>query len=165
MVTEDLPRRDRDHSSTAPPTAITGEPAHPEHVGVALRAIAAGAASGVGAVALVMWLVRTLQLSGRAPLAPTPGDDIATLILLGWTGGALLAGFAAFALMAPLRSGYRRGGFAMVAGFATLLLSFVTAPVDSLLGRWGLLGLTALSGALLLGLLRSVRRGAAAPEV
>lgn len=140
------------------PVAITGEPAHPEHVGLALRAILAGAAAGVGLVSLVMWLVRTLQLSGLAPLAPTPSDDIATIILMGWTGGALMGGFAAFALMAPLVSSYRRGGLAMVAGFATLLCSFITAPVDSLFGRWGLLGLTALAGLALLLLLRSVRR-------
>ncbi len=157
-------RDGRDTAAPALPTAITGEPAHPEHVGLALRAIGAGAAGGVGTVSLVMWLVRTLQLSGLAPLSPSPSDHIATIILLGWTGGALLGGLAAFALMAPLVSSYRRGGLAMVAGFGTLLCSFITAPVDSLLGRWGLLGLTAVAGLLLLLLLRSVRRRGGPPE-
>ncbi len=157
-------RDGRDAAAPALPAAITGEPARPEHVGLALRAIAAGAAAGVGSVALVMWLVRTLQLSGLAPLSPTPSDNIATIILLGWTGGALLGGLAAFALMAPLVSSYRRGGLAMVAGFGTLLFSFITAPVDSLLGRWGLLGLAALAGLLLILLLRSVRRCTGPPE-
>ncbi len=141
-------------------TSPTGEPAAPEHVGLALRAIAAGTAGGVAAVAVMMWLVRTLQESGLAPLAPTPADDIATIILLGWTGGALLGGFAAFALMAPLTSSYRRGGLAMVAGFATLLVSFVTAPVDSFFGRWGLLGLAAVAAVAMVGLLRRLRRQA-----
>jgi len=130
---------------------------------VALRAIAAGAVAGVGVVSLVMWLVRTLQLNGLAPLTPTPADTLATLILLGWTGGAVAGGLIAFGLLAPLVSSYRRGGLAMVAGFGTLLLSFVTAPVDSLLGPWGLLGLAAATAAALILLLRSVRRGGAPP--
>lgn len=138
-------------------TSATGEPAHPEHVGLALRAIAAGSLVGSAAVSLVMWLVRTLQESGLAPLAPKPSDGIATIILLGWTGGALIAGLAAFALMAALVSSYRRGGLAMVAGFGTLLVSFITAPVDKLLGRWGLLGLAAASVVGFLLLLRSIR--------
>jgi hypothetical protein len=141
-------------------TSPTGEPAAPEHVGLALRAISAGTAGGVAVVAVMMWLVRTLQESGVAPLAPTPADDIATFILLGWTGGALLGGFAAFALMAPLASSYRRGGLAMVAGFATLLVSFVTAPVDSFFGRWGLLGLAAVAAMAMVRLLGRLRRQA-----
>ena len=38
-----------------------------------------------------------------------------------------------------------------------LLVSFITAPVDSLLGRWGLLGLTALSAGLFLLMARRAR--------
>jgi hypothetical protein len=136
------------------PTSPTGEPAAPEHVGLALRAMAAGALAGLGAVSTVMWLVRTLQISGAAPLQPRPSDMIANLVLFGWLGGALFGAATAWSIMAPIASAYRRGGFAMVAGFGTLLLSFVTAPVDSLLGRWGLLGLPAVAALFVLALLR-----------
>ncbi len=135
-----------------PPTSPTGEPAAPEQVGLAFRAMLSGALAGLTLIAAAMWLMRTLQAAGRAPTAPTPGDAVATLVLLAWVGGAGIAGLLAWGLMAPIRSAYRRGGFAMVAGFGTLPLAFVTAPVDALLGRWGLLGLAAASascGALL----------------
>lgn len=139
------------------PRSPTGEPAAPEHIGLALRALAAGSLAGVGAVSTVMWLVRTLQLSGAAPLAPRPSDMIANLVLLGWLGGALFGAGLAWGLMAPIASAYRRGGFAMVAGFGTLLLAFITAPVDSLFGRWGLLGLTGVATLIVVVVLR--RRG------
>jgi hypothetical protein len=52
--------------------------------------------------------------------------------------------------MSPIASAYRRGAFAMVAGLATLLAAMITAPVDQVLGRWGLLGLGAAAGLLFL---------------
>ena len=135
------------------PLSPTGEPAAPEHVGLAFRAMAAGALAGLGAVSTVMWLVRTLQLSGAAPLTPRPSDMIANLVLFGWLGGALIGAAIAWRIMAPMASTYRRGGFAMVAGFATLVLAFVTAPIDSLFGRWGLLGVAAVAALLIMALL------------
>ena len=140
------------------PLSPTGEPAAPEQVGLALRALAAGALAGLGAVSTVMWLVRTLQVSGAAPLAPGPSDMIANLVLLGWLGGALFGAAVSWSIMAPIASTYRRGGFAMVAGFGTLLLAFVTAPVDSLFGRCGLLGLTGLAALIVVLVLRWTRR-------
>jgi hypothetical protein len=142
------------------PLSPTGEPAAPEHVGLALRALTAGALAGLGTVSAVMWLVRTLQLSGAAPLAPGPSDMIANLVLLGWLGGALFGAAVAWGVMAPIASTYRRGGFAMVAGFGTLLLAFVTAPVDSLFGRWGLLGLTGIAALMVVVMLRGTGRSA-----
>ena len=139
----------------------TGEPAAPDHVGLAFRALAAGTLAGVSAVAAMMWLVRALQAAGHAPLAPTPRDPIANLVLLGWLGGAAGGALAAWAVLRPIASAYRRGGLAMVAGFATLLVSFVTAPVDSLFGRWGLLGLVAVAGGAALVLARQAARRAA----
>jgi len=139
------------------PLSPTGEPAAPDQVGLALRALAAGVFAGLAVVAAAMWLVRTLQVSGAAPLAPRPSDPIANLVLFAPLGGAILGAAVAWALMAPITSAYRRGAFAMVAGFGTLLLALVTAPVDSLLGRWGLLGLTAASVLFALILARRAR--------
>ena len=142
-------------------TSPTGEPAAPEQVGLALRAIAAGALAGLGVVSATMWLLRTLQAAGAAPLAPRPSDTFASLVLLGWLGGALLGAAAAWGLMAPIASAYRRGGFAMVTGFGTVLLALVTAPVDGFFGRWGLLALSGIAALLFLFLLRRMIRKAA----
>ncbi len=134
----------------SPPLGPTGEPAEPDHVGLAFRALFAGVAAGVAAVSAAMWLYRSLQVSGVAPLAPTVQDPVANLVLFGWLGGALAGFLLAFLLLRPLGSAYRRGGLAMVAGFGALVVGLVTAPVDSLLGRWGLLGLVAVCAALAL---------------
>jgi hypothetical protein len=138
--------------------SATGEPVTPDNLGLAVRSMLAGIAVGVAVVSAAMWLIRTLQVSGAAPLAPRPSDTIANLVLLGWLGGAAVGAAAAWGLMAAIASDYRRGGLAMVAGFGTLLLAFLTAPVDSLLGRWGLVSLTALCVLLYLVLLRRIRR-------
>ncbi len=146
--------------SEAQVASATGEVAQPDHVGIALRGILAGAVAGLGLVSLVMWLVRTLQVSGAAPLAPKPSDSIATVILAGWMGSAIAGGFVSWTLLKPIRSAYRRGGLAMVGGFAGLLFAFVTAPVDGVLGRWGLLGLAGVAGLWFLLLARKIARRA-----
>jgi hypothetical protein len=138
--------------------SATGEPVTPDNLGLAIRSMLAGVAAGVAVVSAAMWLIRTLQVSGAAPLAPRPSDTIANLVLLGWLGGAAVGAAAAWGLMAAIASDYRRGGLAMVAGFGTLLLAFLTAPVDSLFGRWGLVSLTAVCVLLYLILLRRIRR-------
>jgi hypothetical protein len=68
------------------------------------------------------------------------------LLVVGTLSGLLLASFSAWRLLAPLESVYRRGGLAMVAGFATVLLMLVCIPVNQLLGRAGLLLLLVLFG-------------------
>ncbi len=136
--------------------SATGEPTVPGHLGLALRSVAAGTSAGVALVAATMWLMRTLQESGAAPLDPEPNDPIANLVLFGWVGGAIIGGCVAWVLMRPLTSTYRRGALAMVAGFAGLLLAMLTGPVDISVGRWGLLGLAAISGGLAYWLARRI---------
>ena len=143
-----------------PVASATGEEAQPDHVGIALRGILVGAVAGLGLVSLVMWGVRTLQVAGGAPLAPKPSDTIATVILAGWMGSAIAGGFVSWTLLKPIRSAYRRGGLAMVGGFAGLLFTFVTAPVDGVLGRWGLLGLAGVAGLWFVLLARKIARRA-----
>jgi hypothetical protein len=144
-------------------TSLSGEPVTADHLGLALRAMAAGSLAGLAAVAAVLWLVRTLQVTGVAPIAPGPRDLVANLVLLAWLGGAGLGATIAWSLMAPIASTYRRGGLAMVAGFGTLLVAFVTAPVDSMLGRAGLLGLAVLATALFVSVLRTTLRHRSPP--
>jgi len=144
-------------------TSLTGEPVTADHLGLALRAMTAGSLGGLAAVAAILWLVRTLQATGAAPITPGPRDLVANLVLIGWLGGAGLAAIIAWTLMAPLASTYRRGGLAMVAGFATLVIAFVTAPVDSMLGRAGLVALAVLAGGLFVLMLRTTLRHQSAP--
>ncbi len=71
------------------PTSITGEPVDPEHLGLALRSVAAGSMAGLGLVSAALWLVRTLQATGAAPREPGPTDFVANLILFGWIGAGM----------------------------------------------------------------------------
>ncbi|MBP6671228.1 MAG: hypothetical protein KA180_17360, partial [Gemmatimonadales bacterium] len=58
------------YRSTQPELSPTGEPAAPDHVGLAFRAIAAGTLAGVAFVAAMMWTYRALEASATAPPAP-----------------------------------------------------------------------------------------------
>jgi len=129
-------------------TSPTGEPAAPDHVGLAFSAIAAGVLAGTGATAMALFLVRGLQAGATVPTRPVTTGLIPNLILTGWLGGACIAALMAWAVMAPIASSYRRGGFAMVAAFATLALALITMPADALFGRTGLLtiGMSGLAG-------------------
>lgn len=139
-------------------TSPTGEPAAPEHVGLALRSVASGVFGGMGLTALVLFLVRRIQAGQPAPAEPTTAGLVPNLILLGWVGGAILAAIIAWSLMQPIGSAYRRGGFAMVAAFATMVVALVTMPADAAFGPAGLLGLGGLAIAAALGLARRTRR-------
>jgi hypothetical protein len=140
------------------PLSPTGEPAAPEHVGLAIRSLLAGVSAGLAAVSAVLWVARTLQSTGLAPLASKPSDLIANLVLIGWLGGAMLGAALAWGLMSPIASAYRRGAFAMVAGFGSLLAALVTAPVDHFFGTTGLLALAGLATLSFVLLLRRVAR-------
>jgi hypothetical protein len=80
------------------------------------------------------------------------------LLFAGTLGGVLGAAGVAWWLFGPIISTYRRGGLAMVSGFATVLLMLVCIPIHQLLGRSGLVVLFSLCllAAILLG--RQARR-------
>jgi hypothetical protein len=67
------------------------------------------------------------------------------LIAGGTIAGLVLAAFVAWRLLEPIASTYRRGGLAMVAAFATVVLMLVCAGVFELFGRAGLLSLLGFS--------------------
>jgi hypothetical protein len=80
------------------------------------------------------------------------------LLVGGTLSGILAAACAAWWLLAPVGSAYRRGGLSMVCAFATILLMLICIPVNQLLGRTGLLLLLGLSGLGALALARRARR-------
>lgn len=143
---------------TPTPTSVSGEPAAPEHVGIAVRAMLFGILAGTGLISLAMWGKRTLEMSGVGAVGAVTGGPIFALVLGGTIGGFLLTIGLAWSLMRPLHSPYRRGGLAIVAGFATVVVMMLTVVIDQLAGRWGLLGFAA---ACTLGCLLLARRVAA----
>ncbi len=89
----------------------------------------------------------------RGDAAPGNLDRTFYLLVGGTLLGVLLAAYAAWRLLAPVESLYRRGGLSIVCAFGTILLMLICIPVHQLLGTAGLLGLLGLSAgaALLLG--------------
>jgi hypothetical protein len=86
-------------------------------------------------------------LRNRAYTAGLEGLTLRLYLLFGGTlTGILIAAWAAWRLLGPIESAYRRGGLAMVSGFATVLLMLICIPINQLLGRTGLIVLLALSG-------------------
>jgi hypothetical protein len=85
------------------------------------------------------------------------------LLFGGTLSGIVLAGWAAWRLLYPIESAYRRGGLAMVSGFSTVLLMLICIPVNQLLGRTGLIILLALSAVAAGFLGRRARRLGATP--
>jgi hypothetical protein len=111
--------------------------------------LAAAVSIGLLVITATVFLVDALRTSNR------PADlDLSFYLLVGGTlSGILLAAYAAWRLLAPVGSAYRRGGLSIVSAFATVLLMLVCIPVNELWGRPGLLLLLGISGvtAVLLG--------------
>ena len=111
--------------------------------------LAAAVSIGLLVITATVFLVDALRTGNR------PADlDLSFYLLVGGTlSGILLAAYAAWRLLAPVRSAYRRGGLSIVSAFATVLLMLVCIPVNELWGRPGLLLLLGISGvtAVLLG--------------
>jgi hypothetical protein len=80
------------------------------------------------------------------------------LLFSGTMAGILVAAGAAWWLLGPVQSTYRRGGLAMVCGFATVLLMLICIPVHQLLGRSGLLIFMAVCAAVAALLVARARR-------
>lgn len=121
--------------------------------GFVATAGACAVALGLVVITATVLAVDLLKAGREASLNP------ALYVLFGGTlVGVLAAAAMAWWLLGPIASAYRRGGLAIVCGFATVVLMLVCIPVHQLWGRPGLLGLAAvcLLIATLLG--RRVRR-------
>jgi hypothetical protein len=119
-------------------------------LGLVLRALPFGVLFGTAVIAMVLWLVRTLQLQSPPTTSPETGGPQAMILLIGTLAGVLAGGAATWSLLRPVESLYRRGAFSLVAGFASLVAALIAMPLDRAFGRMGLL---ALAGAAVLGCL------------
>ena len=110
----------------------------------------------------------TLTVLGVDLLRPRGAQEAASsaaalLLGVGTLSGILFAAFVAWRLLAPLPSFYRRGGLAVVASFATVVMMVAAVPLHQFYGRPGLY---ALAGACVLGALvasQAARRAAQLP--
>jgi hypothetical protein len=104
-------------------------------------ALGSAVAAGLTVITATVLVVDTLRPAGD------PTWDLRFYILLGGTlAGVVLAGVIGWTLLGAISSTYRRGGLAMVCGFATVLLMLVCIPINQVLGRTGLVALLGLCG-------------------
>jgi hypothetical protein len=128
-------------------------------LGFVALALASAVAVGLLVISGTVFVVDALRSGNQ------PADlDLSFYLLAGGTLlGILGAAYAAWRLLAPLGSVYRRGGLSIVSAFATVLLMLVCIPVNQLFGRTGLLLLLAGSAALAVVLSRQARRWGTGP--
>jgi hypothetical protein len=96
------------------------------------------------AICLGLAVITATVLGVDAFRSGHPGQLSPALYFLfgGTVAGVATAAGMAWWLLGPITSTYRRGGLAMVAGFATVLLMLICIPIHQLLGRTGLIALT-----------------------
>ena len=123
-------------------------------LGFLAPALACAVSAGLVVVTATVLLVDALR-DGAYP----EGLTLRLYLLFGGTlAGILIAAGTAWHLLVPIPSSYRRGGLAMVAGFATVVLMLVCIPINEALGRAGLLILLGLSCMTTVLLARRARR-------
>jgi hypothetical protein len=123
------------------------------------------AAVGASAVSLGLVVITATVLGVDALRSgQSPALNPALYLLFGGTlGGILAAAGMAWWLLRPIESTYRRGGLAMVSGFATVLLMLICIPVHQFLGRSGLFALMAICTVAAALLARRARRVGTSP--
>jgi hypothetical protein len=120
--------------------------------------VAVAGASAVSAGLLVITATVLAVDALRAGGGPRDLDQSFYLLVGGTLSGILLAAFAAWRLLEPIASPYRRGALSIVCAFATVVLMLICIPVNQLLGRAGLLALLGLCGIAATLLARQARR-------
>jgi hypothetical protein len=123
-----------------------------------LRFVGVVAACAVSTGLLVITTTVLAVDALRGPASPADLDTPFYLLVGGTLSGVLLAAYAAWRLLEPVGSVYRRGGLSIVCAFATVLLMLICIPVNQLLGQAGLFALLGLSGMTALLLARRARR-------
>lgn len=134
--------------SPAPPT--------PDPVPLVLRALAVGFPVGVMCQALVSFGVDALKavIPAGTPLSLTAPH--ALLLLIGTPAAMVVAGYATWWMLAPIRNPWRQAMLGSVAGLGSFVLSVLLIwPIHGALGRSGLLGLAVVSALVALALARS----------
>ena len=122
--------------------------------GFVATAVGCGALVGLSIITVTVLVVDSL----RARAGTSNLNQSFYLLVGGTLTGILAAAYAAWRLLAPVESAYRRGALSIVCSFATVLLMLICIPVHQMLGRDGLLLLLGLSGVAALILAHRARR-------
>ena len=107
------------------------------------------AAALAGSIAIGLVVVTATVLLTDLLKGGTPQDNLTLRLYLlfgGTVGGIAAAAAAAWHLLQPIPSLYRRGGLAIVSAFATVIVMLICIPIHQLLGQAGLLVTMGLSG-------------------
>ncbi len=124
-----------------------------------MRGFLTAALAGAMSAGLVVVTATVLLVDALRGGAHPENLTLRLYLLFGGTlAGILIAAGTAWQLLGPISSHYRRGGLAMVSGFATVLLMLVCIPINQLSGRAGLLILLASSCITAVLLARRARR-------
>lgn len=99
-----------------------------------------------------------LLVDALRPGQPAGLNPALYLLFGGTLGGIMVAAGTAWWLLGPIESTYRRGGLAMVCGFATVLVMLICIPIHQFLGRTGLFALLTLCTVAAALLARRARR-------
>ena len=128
-------------------------------VSLVATALGAGLSAGLALVGATVAAIAVLR-PPEGTTQPALGAPL-YLLLAGTLGGLVFAGVVAWRLLAPLRSTYRRGGFALVSAFATVVFMQIYRPLDAAFGPPALLAAAATASGLAWWLARRARRMAA----
>jgi hypothetical protein len=123
-------------------------------LGFVAAALAGAVSAGLMVVTATVLLVESL----RGEAYPESLTFRLYLLFGGTLTGILIASGVAWRLLGPVTSAYRRGGLAMVSGFATVVLMLVCIPINQSLGRAGLLALLGSTGIMAALLARRAKR-------
>jgi hypothetical protein len=102
--------------------------APPDRIGIALGALAAGAAAGAAVTLLGLAMFRAALANSRDSLPLILFAGIVSAATLGWS------------LSRAIADTWRRGVTAALAVFGALMLASLAAPADMVAGRAGLMG-------------------------
>lgn len=129
---------------TAPATPSEADEARADaQIRLTFAAVPFAVCLGTGIITAALWGVRTLLQDAPQTDAPNLGGPAALVLLVGTFLGVVLAAVAAWTILAPVDSWFRRGGLAAVSAFGALAASAAAVPAWHLLGRTGLLLLAA----------------------
>jgi hypothetical protein len=103
-------------------------------------ALASAVAAGLMVITGTVLVVDMLRTGGDSTLSLR-----FYILVAGTLAGLVLATGMAWGLLGVIGSTYRRGGLAIVCGFATVVLMLICVPINQVLGRTGLLVLLGLS--------------------
>lgn len=112
-------------------------------VGLAVRSVALAVCAGTAVAALSLWAVQRLVSGAPSSNLPVTGGPAPLLLITGTLAALFLSAGITWRRLRPVDSWYRRGGLAMVSGFATFVMAVLAAPLHHFAGSTGLLGLAA----------------------